>query len=124
MAAALERAGLTPDKLAQIAAQGAEAHRAVVVDKSIVDYPDHAVRHRYLETIVRLAGLEPTIDTTITSDSYESLVAGMIQPVDCIDVAVTESLPIENSSTIIQEIPAQISADKDCILFEAEIDID
>lgn len=57
----LEKAGVTDDKLAKVLDEGLTASRAVVMGKdsgdSFVDIqPDHAVRHKYLETGLRLKG--------------------------------------------------------------------
>lgn len=57
----MEKIGLTDAKLAQKLHEGLEASRIVVMgkdDDSFADVqPDYAVRHRYLETGLRLKGL-------------------------------------------------------------------
>ncbi len=59
--AVLEQAGITDDKLAQVLNDGLTASKAVVMgvksEESFVDVqPDYAVRHKYLETGLRLKG--------------------------------------------------------------------
>lgn len=57
----LEKAGVTDDKLAKVLDEGLNASKAVVMGKesseSFVDIqPDYAIRHKYLETGLRLKG--------------------------------------------------------------------
>lgn len=57
----LEKLGITDEKLAKVLDEGLEATRAVVMgtksDESFVDVaPDFAVRHKYLETAIKLKG--------------------------------------------------------------------
>lgn len=57
----LEKAGVTDDKLAKVLDEGLNASKAVVMGResseSFVDIqPDYPVRHKYLETALRLKG--------------------------------------------------------------------
>ena len=101
MREALERAGVTPDKLAEVCFDGLKADRPIVVDKSLIDYPDHGARHRFLETCVKLSGLEPASDLDISAESYESRIMSIVaasQPID-IPAIADES---DNCCTIIE----------------------
>ena len=97
---ALEKAGITVDKIAQVAADGLDANRPVVVDKSLVDYPDHGIRHKYLETVVKLSGLEPAQSVSIDADTYEARILAIASRSQAIDIpSIADSC--NNSNTII-----------------------
>lgn len=72
---ALEKAGLTDNRVAEVLNEGLQANRvisAIVIKKKgtaemaeanentndFIEVPDHAVRHKYLETLVDLRGLK------------------------------------------------------------------
>lgn len=110
---ALEKAGVTVSKIAQVAADGMDANRPVVCDKSIVDYPDHGTRHRFMETVIKLSGLEPAQDVSIDAESYESrimAIAAQSQAIDLPSIVV----PCQNSKTIITEATVISERDDKC----------
>lgn len=98
---ALEKAGVTIDKIAQVAADGLDANRPVVVDKSLCDYPDHGTRHRFLETVVKLSGLEPASDIDISAESYESRIMSIVAASQPIDIPIIAEAS-DNCCTIIE----------------------
>lgn len=58
----MEKAGVTDEKLTTVIKEGLDARKAVVMGKdsqeSFVDVqPDYAVRHKYLETALRVKGI-------------------------------------------------------------------
>jgi hypothetical protein len=53
---ALEKAGLSDAMLAKTFVNGIKADKAIVVDKKIIDYPDHATRHQFLKTALVVKG--------------------------------------------------------------------
>ena len=115
---ALEKAGVTIDKIAQVAADGLDANRPIVVDKSLCDYPDHGTRHRFLETVVKLSGLEPASDIDISAESYESRIMSIVaasQPIDIAAITETDDnccTIIEAKSTVLA--PQENNNDNDC----------
>lgn len=61
----LEDAGVTDEKLAEVMNEGLSATKAVVMgtksEESFVDIqPDYAIRHKYLETSLKVKGLQQT----------------------------------------------------------------
>jgi len=67
----LEKAGVTDDKLAKVLDEGLNATKAVVMGKesseSFVDVqPDYAIRHKYLETGLKIKGHTKTGETAGT----------------------------------------------------------
>lgn len=63
----MEEAGITDIKLSEVLKDGLEATKAVVMGKesaeSFVDVqPDYAIRHKYLETGLKMKGLVPKSD--------------------------------------------------------------
>lgn len=98
---ALERAGVTIDKIAQTAANGLEANKPIVVDKCIEEYPDHSTRHKFLETVVKLSGLEPAASISIDADTYESRMMQVISQTQTIDSPNIAQVG-DNSLTIIE----------------------
>jgi hypothetical protein len=52
----LSRMGVTDDVLVGKIRDGMDAERPVVCDKEIFHEPDHAVRHKYVETALKLKG--------------------------------------------------------------------
>lgn len=61
----LEEAGVTDEKLAEVMNEGLSATKAVVMgtksEESFVDIqPDYAIRHKYLETSLKVKGLQQT----------------------------------------------------------------
>lgn len=75
----MDKIGLTDEKLSRKLDEGLEATKAVVMggksEESFVDIqPDYAVRHKYLETGLRLKGLgkqDPTINFNFGAKSDE-----------------------------------------------------
>jgi hypothetical protein len=66
----LEQSGVTDEKLTKVLNEGLEATRAVVMgvksEESFVDIqPDYAIRHKYLETGLKLKGHTKDADTNI-----------------------------------------------------------
>jgi hypothetical protein len=67
---ALEQAmaakGITADKIAQVIADGLDAGNTLVINGEPTDIkiPDYSVRHKYLETTIRLSGVGKDTDTT------------------------------------------------------------
>ncbi len=66
----LEIAGVSDEKLAKVLNEGLEATKAVVMgvksEDSFVDVqPDYAIRHKYLETSLKLKGHAKDNDTNI-----------------------------------------------------------
>lgn len=58
----MEKAGVTDEKLTTVIREGLDASKAVVMGKesqeSFVDVqPDYAIRHKYLETALRVKGI-------------------------------------------------------------------
>jgi hypothetical protein len=53
---AMDRQGLTAERLAKTIKAGLDATRKVVVGSQVFEEPDHATRHRFLQTAVRLRG--------------------------------------------------------------------
>lgn len=65
---AMEEAGITDKRIADVLNEGLEATRAVVMgtksDESFVDIqPDFAIRHKYMETAIKVAGFVKELDT-------------------------------------------------------------
>lgn len=68
---ALKKAGITEDKLAQVMREGLDAQKvisAVVVGadanektQDFIDVPDHPTRHKFLETAIKVKGLDPAV---------------------------------------------------------------
>ena len=118
MREALENAGITPSRLAEVCGDGLKANRPVVVDKALIDYPDHGARHRFLETCVKLSGLEPSTDLDISAESYESRIMQIVAASQPIDIAaITDEN--NNCCTIIEAkatvlAPPENNNDKDC----------
>lgn len=65
---AMEKAGISEAKLAERLNEGLDATKAVVMGKessdSFVDVqPDFAIRHKYIETAIKLKGIDKQADT-------------------------------------------------------------
>lgn len=78
LAAALaERVGDIPTKLATVLAEGLDACRPTVTrtkggeTTTIEGGADHAVRHKFLETAVRVTGMEPEKETEAGVETHE-----------------------------------------------------
>jgi hypothetical protein len=52
----MDTMGLTDDYLMSVAQEGLKATRAIIVDGKVQGVVDHAVRHKYLETTLKLRG--------------------------------------------------------------------
>lgn len=71
----LEQAGITDERLTEVANEGLNAQKPVVVDKEIVDYPDHGVRHKYLETLLKVKHhLTPDTQLNIQANDYKVII--------------------------------------------------
>lgn len=59
---ALERSGLTIQRITDKVSEGMEAKKTFVIGKdgegTFVETPDHAVQHKYVETAIKLHGIE------------------------------------------------------------------
>jgi hypothetical protein len=63
----LQDAGIDDNKLLKVLNEGLEANK--IVGKTDIEYPDHAIRHKYLETSLRLKGLVKE-DTSNTYNTF------------------------------------------------------
>ena len=65
----MEKAGVTDEKLVGVLKDGLEATKTIVMgseDSSFVDIqPDHPTRHKYLETAIKIKGLNNNDGTTV-----------------------------------------------------------
>lgn len=74
MVAELERAGVDRTRLAEVIRNGLEARRPDLITKDGTRFAggaDHATRHRFLETAVRLRGEDLDRETTATAETHE-----------------------------------------------------
>ena len=71
---AMDRRGLTTKRLAKTIEAGLNATRKVVVGSHIFEEPDYAMRHRFLETAIRLRGEDLDRGTTATVETHEQRV--------------------------------------------------
>lgn len=56
---ALDKAGITEERIAQKINEGLEAKRTVGFgDDNVIEAPDYQVQHKYLETAIKLKGLD------------------------------------------------------------------
>lgn len=75
---ALEKANITEERLALKLSEGLDATRAVVMGKessdSFVDVqPDFAIRHKYLETALKVKGIGQSNDPNTTVNNFGNL---------------------------------------------------
>lgn len=49
----LDKAGLTDEKLSELAMEGLGANRPIVIKNEIVDYPDYSARHKFFDTVLK-----------------------------------------------------------------------
>jgi len=74
----LEEAGVTDERLTQVMNEGLGATRAVVMgtksEESFVDIqPDYAIRHKYLETAIKVKGHITPVDTP-SGNTYNTFI--------------------------------------------------
>ena len=70
----MDRWGISCRRLARCLADGLNATRTVHADGAIVEVPDHAVRHRYLQTALLLMGAFREAAEGEPDSSYEDLI--------------------------------------------------
>ncbi|MHB8894151.1 MAG: hypothetical protein ACYC99_03105 [Candidatus Geothermincolia bacterium] len=68
---AMDRQGLTAARLAKTIEAGLNATRKVVSGSQIVEEPDYAMRHKFVETAIRLRGEDPDRETRATIETHE-----------------------------------------------------
>lgn len=78
MISALDKVGCTTEYLAKRIKKGTMARKTqrLVVDKSVESFTDidHATRHRFIETAIKLRGEEPSKQIDSTTETFEQRV--------------------------------------------------
>ena len=73
----LESKGVTHDRLAEVIEAGLGANKSKFVGGVLVSEPDHAVRHRFVQTVLEVSDLMPDrkVDGHMTIETHEQRMA-------------------------------------------------
>ena len=71
----LESVGVTDGYLAGKTKEGLEADKQIVTGEEVLDRPDYAIRHKYLETAYKLKGKLQPAGVTVNQDNRRVVVA-------------------------------------------------